>query len=87
MPAATVVHHEAGSTSQIAEAMFVELYRSKVIFCRKHYGESAAQLFKIGLWLLYLPRFLLAAAASAVRLRLGLRAGKYLRLIREIKAM
>ena len=40
VPAATVVHHVAQSTRQFAEAMFVELYRSRFRMFAKHYSPA-----------------------------------------------
>ena len=45
-PAARVVHHGAGSTAQVRETMFEELYRAKVRFFRKHDGPLAAAAYK-----------------------------------------
>jgi len=87
VPQATVIHHEAGSTSQVVEAMFVELYRSKVRFCRKYYDASAARLFTVALWLLYAPRLIVATVASAIEPTMSLRASKYRRLMSELGAM
>jgi GT2 family glycosyltransferase len=87
VPYAKVIHHEAGCTSQVADSMLVELYRSKILFCRKHYGGQAAQRFKVCLSFLHLPRFLVATAASVVRPSQASRADRYRRLLAELRLM
>lgn len=56
-PQATVVHVGGQSTRLVAERMFQELYRSKLLAIRKLHGQSSARGYK-----------LLLAGASAVRL-------------------
>ncbi len=53
VPAAAVTHYGEGSSKQAAEAMYIQLYRSKVQFYRKFGGEQQAQRFKRLLWLAY----------------------------------
>ncbi len=59
VPAAVVKHYGEASTRQIAEEMYVQLYRSKVQFHRKFGGEerrctsghcSGSHMFRAGLW-------------------------------------
>jgi GT2 family glycosyltransferase len=64
VPQARVVHHGESSTRQVAEEMYIELYRSKVQFFRKFGGEGQARRFKVILVLAYLPRLLVATAAA-----------------------
>jgi hypothetical protein len=59
VPAAAIYHLEGQSTKQVAVEMFLQLYRSKIRFFRKHYNLVAVGGYKL----------LLAAAAAA---RLGL---------------
>jgi hypothetical protein len=47
VPQSTVIHYGGQSTRQIATKMFLCLYQSKLFFFRKHYGWSAAQVYKI----------------------------------------
>lgn len=63
VPDSNIVHHGAQSTNQVADAMFVELYRNKVRFFRKYYGEARTCLYKILLWLVCLSRILPAMLA------------------------
>ncbi|MBM3127939.1 MAG: glycosyltransferase family 2 protein [Chloroflexi bacterium] len=54
VPQAEIVHHEAKSTSQFREAMFIELWRARARLFRKHYARAfrfAAQwIVRVGLW-------------------------------------
>ena len=47
LPAARVIHFGGQSTHQAAEAMFLRLYESKILFFRKHYGLMSAGLYKL----------------------------------------
>lgn len=56
VPSAEVIHYGGQSTEQVATVMFVQLFRSKVIFFRKHYGERRAQAYKMILLITSLVR-------------------------------
>lgn len=56
LPTAEVTHYGGQSTRLVAEAMFLELYRSKVLYFRKHDGERVAAQYKRLLWLAALTR-------------------------------
>lgn len=56
LPTAQATHYGGQSTRLVAEAMFLELYRSKVLYFRKHGGERAAAQYKRLLWLAALTR-------------------------------
>ena len=60
VPSATVLHHGGQSTRQVAAAMFLHLYRGKVLYFRKRRGPVAARLYK-----------LILLAATAARLALS----------------
>jgi len=47
VPESTITHFGGQSTQQVANAMFLRLYESKVIFMRKHYGEGTAFVYKL----------------------------------------
>ena len=87
VPEARVVHYEEGSTRQVAEPMYIQLYRSKVQFYRKSGGEGQARLFKALLGLAYLPRFFLAMVSSPLAPAMAARARTYRRLLAELPAM
>jgi GT2 family glycosyltransferase len=59
VPQAVVTHYGAASSKQVAEAMYIQLYRSKVQFYRKVGGEGNARRFKIMATAAYLPRALM----------------------------
>ena len=63
IPQAQVVHFGGQSTQQAPTEMFLNLYRSKVIYFRKHYGWPAAQIYKSILRIAALSRLMLAPFA------------------------
>ena len=46
VPAAVVTHYGEASSRQVREAMYLQLYRSKIQFYRKFGGNHRADLFK-----------------------------------------
>ena len=62
VPAAQIIHYGEASSRQAAQAMYIQLYRSKIQFYRKFGGETRATLFKWLVRLAYWPRFGLGAA-------------------------
>ncbi|MBI4671607.1 MAG: glycosyltransferase family 2 protein [Chloroflexi bacterium] len=50
VPAARIIHHEARSTSQFRERMFVELWKARLTLFRKHYARAwnAAARYLVG---------------------------------------
>ena len=60
VPQAEVVHFGGQSTQQASTEMFLNLYHSKIIYFRKHYGWSAAQIYKLVLRIAALSRLMLA---------------------------
>ena len=67
VPWTFVIHHGGASSIKTADEMYVQLYRSKVLFHRKIGGRKRALYFKILLMLAYLPRVLLDPANSTFR--------------------
>ena len=57
-PDAVVTHKGGQSTRQVADAMFIELYRNKTKFFRKRRGRLAAFLYKLILLQAALARYL-----------------------------
>ncbi|MEZ4661986.1 MAG: glycosyltransferase family 2 protein, partial [Caldilineaceae bacterium] len=86
LPQAEVIHYGAQSTQLVARAMFLNLYRYKVLYFRKRHGERAAALYKVILLLASLAR--LAASPVACLLARKKRrqchalTGNYWRLLR-----
>ena len=91
VPSAVVTHYGGQSTSQSSEAMFLELYRSKILFFRKHYGRAAAAIYKGILTAASLTRLALTPVAALVdrskSARTAALAGNYLRLIRAMPGL
>ena len=56
VPAAKIIHYGGQSTQQVRAKMFLQLYRSKLHFFRKHYGWLAVQLYKLVILLAALSR-------------------------------
>jgi len=63
VPQAEVVHYGGQSTGQAAETMFLQLYRSKVVYFRKRYGLVGGRLYKLILFLASTTRLLAAGLA------------------------
>jgi GT2 family glycosyltransferase len=57
VPEAVVTHLGGQSTRQIADRMFIELYRNKVKFFRKRRGQISAWLYKLVLLQAALVRY------------------------------
>jgi len=81
VPRAVVTHYGEASSKQMAEAMYVQLYRSKIQFCRKFGGARQANHFKRLLRLAYGPRLAVAVLIAPARAR------TYRRLLTELHAM
>jgi GT2 family glycosyltransferase len=87
VPQAVVVHHEAQSTRQAAEQMYIQLYRSKVQFYRKFGGRGQAQRFKRLMRLVYGPRLVAAVLGSLLSPRMVAQARTYKQLLARLPEM
>jgi N-acetylglucosaminyl-diphospho-decaprenol L-rhamnosyltransferase len=87
VPRAVVRHYGQASAKQMAEAMYVQLYRSKVQFHRKYGSNRRARAFKILLALAYLPRWIVAPAGQVLAPGLRARAHTYRRLLTSLPDM
>ena len=87
VPQAVVKHYEGASSKQVAEAMYLQLYRSKVQFYRKFGGARRAERFKRLLGLAYAPRLAVAALGVPFSPSLAARAHTYHRLLAELGSM
>jgi GT2 family glycosyltransferase len=65
VPRAVIVHYGAASTAQVSSRMFLELYRSKVQYFRKHFGRVGAVAYKAVLLAATLPRLIGSTLAIA----------------------
>jgi N-acetylglucosaminyl-diphospho-decaprenol L-rhamnosyltransferase len=86
-PAAKVIHYGQASSKQVAEAMYVQLYRSKVQFYRKFGREPRAAEFKRLVRLAYIPRYTVAKLGSSFSPRLSRQARTFRRLLAELPGM
>jgi GT2 family glycosyltransferase len=87
IPTAEVTHFGEASSRQAYNAMYVQLYRSKVQFYRKFGGEPRARLFKRLVTLAYLPRFLAARVAAFLRPASAARTDTVRQLLLELPKM
>ena len=87
VPRAVVRHYGQASAKQMAEAMYVQLYRSKVQFHRKYGSNRRARAFKVLLALAYFLRWIVAPAGRVFAPGLGLRAQTYRRLLTSLPDM
>ncbi len=87
VPAAVVTHYGEASSRQAAEAMYLQLYRSKIQFYRKFGGLKRARLAKALLALAYAPRWLAAAVGGLFSARARRYARTSRRLLAELRRM
>lgn len=87
VPQAEIVHYGEASSRQIAEEMYIQLYRSKAQFHRKFGGTRRVNRFKRWLALAYWPRWMIAALISRFQPKTVTRAHTYRRLLIELPAM
>jgi GT2 family glycosyltransferase len=87
VPQAIVKHYGEASSRQMAETMYVQLYRSKVQFYRKFGGPRRADRFKRLLRLAYLPRLAVAGLGALFLPSLAPHARTYRRLLAELPEM
>ena len=87
VPQAVVTHLGGASSSQMAETMYVQLYRSKLQFYRKFGGERRARLAKLLYLVAYAPRWLVAAGLARLRPEYAVRARTYRHLLADLPGM
>ncbi len=59
VPASQIVHYGGQSARQVADAMFLQLYRGKIQYFHKHWGRIATWAYKLVLALATLARLVL----------------------------
>jgi GT2 family glycosyltransferase len=91
VPRSQVIHHEGQSTQLKSREMFLQLYKSKLIFFRKNHGSLAAGIYKAILFTASLTRLVVSPLAWLERgpkrqqhLKL---AGNYFRMIMSLSGM
>ncbi len=87
VPEAQVIHFGEASSRQVAQDMYVQLYRSKIQFYRKFGGESRANYSKRLLAIAYWPRRVFASVGSLASPSLASQASTFGRLLRELSDM
>jgi hypothetical protein len=87
IPQAVITHYGGASSRQVYNAMYVQLYRSKVQFYRKFGGESQARQFKRLLRLAYWPRWLVSTIGAHFKPALTDRASTFRLLLDELPGM
>jgi GT2 family glycosyltransferase len=65
VPRAVVAHYGGASTEQVAGTMFLQLYRSKVQYFRKHLGGAGALAYKAVLLVAAVPRIFVPSLVMA----------------------
>lgn len=87
VPEARIIHFGGASSRQVAEEMYLELYRSKTLFYRKFGGNRRAKRFKWWVSLAYVPRFVLMMVYARFNPSVASRAHTYQRLLVELPGM
>ena len=87
IPLAQVTHLGEASSRQAYNAMYVQLYRSKVQFYRKFGGEPRARLFKRLVTTAYFPRLVVARIASLMKPAFAARTATIAQLLAELPRM
>jgi len=91
IPQAEVIHYGGQSTRQIATEMFVQLYRAKIEYFRKHHGTLQASLYKLILYTSGILRLILAPVGRLEPAPRGEKhrtiAQNYQRLLRELPGL
>jgi GT2 family glycosyltransferase len=87
IPQAHVIHFGEASSKQAYDAMYVQLYRSKVQFYRKFGGEQRARRFKQLVVMTYRPRLIAAQVATPFKPALAARVRTFRLLLAELPSM
>jgi GT2 family glycosyltransferase len=91
VPSSQIVHYGGQSSKQVADAMFLQLYRGKIQYFHKHWGRFATRAYKLVLALAAVVRLVLSPLAllepyTRRRRHLGL-ARQYGLLLRALPGM
>ncbi len=63
VPQSKVIHYGGQSTKLMADRMFIQLYKGKLMYFRKHYGRFAGNIYKLILLLASLSRVIFVPLA------------------------
>ncbi len=87
LPTAHVIHYGEASSKQMAEQMYVQLYRSKAQFYRKFGGETRARQFVRLVRAAYWPRLIAASIVRPFRPQLAAQQQIFRRLLNDLATM
>lgn len=87
VPKARIVHHGGQSTRQVAQRMFIELYRSKLTFFRKTRGKWGSVAYKMLLLVTALTRVVGGLTGSRRSAQVSQRSRLYWDLIRVLPSL
>jgi GT2 family glycosyltransferase len=87
IPQAVVMHYGGASSKQAYNAMYVQLYRSKIQFYRKFGGETRVRQFKMILHIAYWPRWIASNIGARFKPSLTDRAVTFRQLLNELPRM
>jgi len=87
VPEAKVTHFGEASSRQVAQTMYVQLYRSKIQFYRKYGGDRRADLFKRLLRVAYSPPFAVATLYAPLSPSLNAKARIYRDLLTQLPTL
>lgn len=87
LPTAHVIHYGEASSQQMAEKMYVQLYRSKIQFYRKFGGEARARSFKRLVRAAYWPRLIAATIVRPFRPQIAAQQHLFRHLLDDLAAM
>jgi hypothetical protein len=82
-----VIHYGEASSRQGAQAMYVQLYRSKIQFYRKYGGDRRSALFKRLLRVAYWPRLAAATLLAPLSPALVTKARTYCDLLMQLPTL
>ena len=87
LPTARIIHYGGQSTRQVAREMFMELYRSKLLFFRKTQGRWGSVIYKFILLLATLSRLPIGLINAGRQPDGGQRSSLYLELLRGLPSL
>jgi len=87
LPTARIIHYGGQSTRRVTREMFMELYRSKLLFFRKTRGRWGSLMYKFILLLATLSRIPIGLMNAKRQPHAGQRASLYLELLRGLPSL
>jgi hypothetical protein len=87
LPTARIIHYGGQGTRQAAREMFLELYRSKLLFFRKTQGRWGSLIYKLILLLAASSRIPMGLMKAKPQSLAGRRSRLYLELLRGLPSL